>query len=103
MGYSAAALIGASYAIYSGEEGAKRQRQGLRRQDAAQKLALSEKDAADMRNQMALNRVNRKKPSLQGTADLASDGRDFLGPFLGPTPPEPFRLRDRSLQTPLGG
>lgn len=59
-----AALVGTGYSVYSGERGAKMQRQAVRRQQQAQKTAEARALSQERRSMMETNRARAKKADV---------------------------------------
>jgi 4-diphosphocytidyl-2C-methyl-D-erythritol kinase len=73
---AASAAAGTGYAVYAGERGAKMQRQAMRKQAAAQKVAETRALSAERRNMLESNRARGKKADV---ASLLTDAQNAGG------------------------
>jgi hypothetical protein len=77
MGVTAAvaAVVGTTYAVYSGEQAKDRQKEGLRQQEAAQTQQLAQAKEAAATSQQNINKANQRRPDTQAVmADATAAG-----------------------------
>lgn len=90
-----AAVAGAAYSVYSGEQAAAQQKKALQQQQQAQKEAKQEAQQQQRQSEMAVNAANRKQPDVSGIMDQAGQGVNagVSGTMLtGPTGVNPNQL-----------
>jgi Flp pilus assembly protein TadB len=107
MGVTAAvaAVVGTTYAVYSGERAADKQAEALSQQREAQTQAKAQAESQQKRSEMAQNAANRKQPDVAGIMQSAGQGASG-GPsgtmLTGPTGVDPNAL-SLGKNTLLGG
>ncbi len=89
------AAAGAGYTIASGEDAKKKQKEGLRKQEAAQQEAVRAAQNQQRKSEMAINQANRRAPdvnSIMQAANSASKGGPSGTMLTGPTGVDPNAL-----------
>ena len=77
MGVTAAvaAVVGTTYAVYSGEQAKDRQKDAMRQQEAAQTQQLAQAKEAAATSQQNNNKANQRRPDTQAVmADAGMGG-----------------------------
>ena len=107
MGVTAAvaAVVGTTYAVYSGEEQKKQQKEAMRQQEVAQTQQLAQAKEAASTSQQNINKANQRRPDTQAImADTQmASGSGASGTMLtGPQGIDPQQLA-LGKNTLLGG
>jgi DNA-directed RNA polymerase beta subunit len=107
MGVTAAvaAVVGTTYAVYSGEEAKKDRQDMMRKQEVAQTQQLAETKQQTQTSQQNINRANQRRPDSQASMDMAATagGGGASGTMLtGPQGIDPQQLA-LGKNTLLGG
>jgi len=107
MGITAAvaAVVGTTYAVYSGEQAKDRQKDALRQQEQAQQQQLTQAKEAASTSQQNINKANQRRPNTQAImADTQmASGAGASGTMLtGPQGIDPQQLA-LGKNTLLGG
>lgn len=98
-----AALAGLGYGIYSGEQAKAAQKQGLRRQEQAQKQAQALSIAQTRKADMATAAANRKTPDIGNILAFEQSLSGFgASARTGAAPADPSRLNLKRPVTTLG-
>jgi hypothetical protein len=69
-----AAVVGATYSVYSGEEAKKQQEKALRQQESAQTQQLTQAKEEAETSQQNINKANQRRPDTQAVMADASMG-----------------------------
>jgi uncharacterized protein HemX len=107
MGVTAAvaAVVGTTYAVYSGEQAKDRQKEGLRQQEAAQTQQLTQAKEAAATSQQNINKANQRRPDTQAVmadAEMGAAGGQSGTMLTGPQGIDPQQLA-LGKNTLLGG
>jgi type II secretory pathway pseudopilin PulG len=109
MGITAAvaAVVGTTYAVYSGEQAKDRQKDALRQQEQVQQQQLTQAKEAASTSQQNINKANQRRPNTQAimadTQMASGGGGSGSGTMLtGPQGIDPQQLA-LGKNTLLGG
>jgi BioD-like phosphotransacetylase family protein len=107
MGVTAAvaAVVGTTYAVYSGEEAKKDRKEMARQQEAANVQTLAETKKQTETSQQEINRANQRRPDTQAAmanAEMATGGGASGTMLTGPQGIDPQQLA-LGKNTLLGG
>jgi hypothetical protein len=107
MGVTAAvaAVVGTTYAVYSGEEAKKNQKQAMQQQEVAQTQQLAQAKEAAATSQQNINKANQRRPDTQAVmadAEMAGTGGASGTMLTGPQGIDPQQLA-LGKNTLLGG
>jgi hypothetical protein len=107
MGVTAAvaAVVGTTYAVYSGEEAKKTQKQAMQRQEVAQTQQLEQAKEVAATSQQNINKANQRRPdtkAVMADAEMAGTGGGSGTMLTGPQGIDPQQLA-LGKNTLLGG
>jgi uncharacterized protein HemX len=108
MGVTAAvaAVVGTTYAVYSGEQAKDRQKEAMRQQETAQKQQLEQATKQAEVSQQNINKANQKRPdttqAVMADTPLATGGGASGTMLTGPQGIDPQQLA-LGRNTLLGG
>jgi len=107
MGVTAAvaAVVGTTYAVYSGEQAKDRQKDAMRQQEVAQTQQLTQAKEAAATSQQNINKANQRRPDTQAVmadAGMAGAGGASGTMLTGPQGIDPQQLA-LGKNTLLGG
>jgi uncharacterized protein HemX len=107
MGVTAAvaAVVGTTYAVYSGEQAKDRQKDAMRQQEVAQTQQLTQAKEAAATSQQNINKANQRRPDTQAVmadAEMGAGGGQSGTMLTGPQGIDPQQLA-LGKNTLLGG